>query len=80
MHFQSSQPPKLLMLHGFAIVHAGPISASEDRYSDFQNRSRRAWHPVHALLPGTISGRGPSGRRSRPELQALSNSLQFTSI
>jgi hypothetical protein len=57
-----------------------PASASEHRYSDAKGHFWRAGQPVQTALAVSPGGRGPPGRRSRFELQALSNSLQLTSI
>jgi hypothetical protein len=55
-------------------------SVSEGRYSFGNGRFRRAVQPAPAIPSGSLGGRGPPRRRSRRELQALSNSLQLTSI
>jgi len=78
MFFHSSESPRLRLLRGLAVGHFRPVSASESHYSDSDGYFWRIGRPVQAGRPDSIGGRGPPGRRSRPELQALSNSLQLT--
>ena len=78
MHFQSSRSPRLRSLRSLVVGHFPPVRASEDHYSDSDGYFLRIRQPVQAALPGFIGGRSPPGRRSRYELQALSNSLQLT--
>lgn len=56
-----------------------PNGASEWRYSARNCPSARLGHSKRAIHPERV-GRGPPTRLGRPELQALSNSLQLTSI
>jgi len=61
-------------------ANSWPSGASEHCYSVFNGRFWRGRQPVQTVLYGSLGGRGPPGRLCRPELQALSNSLQLTSI
>ena len=59
----------------------GPSSRSglaECRYNSRKDLFPRLMRPRWTILPSPIGGRAPPGRRRRPELQALSNSLQLT--
>ncbi len=53
--------------------------AFKAHYSVANRHSLCVWEATGSVLPANRSGRGPPGRRSRLELQALSNSLQLTS-
>lgn len=55
-------------------------SASECGYSVRKGHSEPFNTPNWCFPSKTIGGRGPPGRRRRPELQAMSNSLQLASI
>jgi hypothetical protein len=79
MHFHSNRLPVCRVPRGAAAIRFRPASASEDRYSAFNGCFWRVGRPIEAALSCVIGGRGPPRRRSRPELQALSNSLQLTS-
>jgi hypothetical protein len=57
-----------------------PTKGNGTRYSASNVPIRSTAAPITDGFGGAISGRGPPGRRSRLELQALSNSLQLASI
>ena len=58
----------------------GLLVESERRSSARKGLVLRFARSSEAVPPDPIGGRGPPGRHRRPELQALSNSLQLTSI
>lgn len=61
------------------LCHSCPANASEGCYSFSKCNSGRHCAPVSCALTEPNGGRGPPGRRCRPKLQAMSNSLQLTS-
>jgi len=56
----------------------GLLVESERRSSARKGLVLRFARSSEAIPPDPIGGRGPPGRHRRPELQALSNSLQLT--
>ena len=58
--------------------HREPSNGSKDRCCRFYQHSRAQFAPGFRVHPRANAGRGPPGRLCRPELQALSNSLQLT--
>jgi len=59
--------------------HSRPLTnASDHRYSSENGHPRSPWRSFYRGFLGTRSGRGPPERWMRPELQAMSNSLQLT--
>jgi hypothetical protein len=57
-----------------------PRNASDVRYSSGNRLLGCTWNAPHRLRGSGLGGRGPPQWGPRSELQAMSNSLQLTSI
>lgn len=80
MHSYRGSPHGRTRSASFRLSSCLSDSASEWRYSERKGLPTRISPRTGHSLPKFRGGRAPPGRRRRPELQAMSNSLQLASI